>query len=350
SAALYPKATDHIPQMFEIISKLISKGHAYVVGGTVYFDVDSFPGYGKLSRNTLDRLEAGHRLEETDPRKRRHYDFTLWREAGPRRRLKWESPWGEGYPGWHIECSAMSIAYLGETFDLHTGGSDNIFPHHEDEIAQSEGAVGHPVVRHWNHGHHLLAEGRKMAKSAGNYYTVDDLIGRGYDPLAFRLLVMQARYRAQSNFTWEALDAAQRGLERLRRQTAEWASEVPETPSDAGKRLDQEFAEAVADDLDLPAALRVVSKVPSAEVAPGEKSALVRRWDEVLGLDLHREVVSRSELPEGAAEKIAARERARARGDFEAADRLRDELAESGVDLIDTPSGTRWVPRRGVGA
>jgi len=149
-----------------------------------------------------------------DPKKRRHYDFTLWRAAGPRRLMKWASPWGEGYPGWHIECSAMSLKHLGEHVDVHTGGADLVFPHHEDEIAQSEGATGHQVVGAWSHAYHLLSEGRKMAKSAGNFYVLADLVQRGADPLAFRYLALQTRYREPTNFTWEALAAADRGLER----------------------------------------------------------------------------------------------------------------------------------------
>ncbi|HEX9696392.1 MAG TPA: cysteine--tRNA ligase, partial [Actinomycetota bacterium] len=205
-AAAYPKASDHIPQMIEIITRLIERGHAYEAGGTVYFDTESFPAYGRLSGNTLDQLQTGHRKEIGDTNKRHHADFVLWMNAGPQRLIRFPSPWGEGYPGWHIECSAMSMEHLGEQFDLHTGGEDNVFPHHEDEIAQSDGATGHQVVRHWVHGAHLLSEGRKMAKSAGNFYDLRDLAAMGHtEPLAVRLLFLQSRYRAQMNFTRDAL-------------------------------------------------------------------------------------------------------------------------------------------------
>jgi cysteinyl-tRNA synthetase len=344
-SGLYPKATEHIGEMIEIILKLIENGHAYEAEGFVYFDVDSFPNYGKLSHNTREQLVAGHRTDETDPRKRNHYDFTLWRAAGPGRVMKWPSPWGEGFPGWHIECSAMSIKHLGERFDIHTGGSDNIFPHHECEIAQSEGAVGDGVVQYWLHGHHLLAEERRMAKSAQNFYTVDDLVERGFDPLAFRYLVMQARYRAQMNFTWEALEAAQRGLDTLRKQMAEWASPDAGELSDEGDELDRRFGEAIADDLDTPRALRVMSDVVGADIKPAEKFTLLGRWDRVLGLDLDREVTPISDLPPEVAEKIEAREKARAAKDWAIADRLRNDLLDLGIDLIDTPEGTRWVRR-----
>lgn len=345
-SAAYPKATEHIDEMLEITKKLIESGHAYEVDGTVYFEVDSFPEYGKLSHNTIDELVGGHRLEEMDPKKKAHYDFTLWRSAGPGRLMKWESPWGEGYPGWHIECSAMSMKHFGERFDIHTGGSDNIFPHHEDEIAQSEGAVGHQVIGYWFHGHHLLAEGRKMAKSARNDYTVDDLLDRRFDPLAFRYLVMQVRYRSQMNFTWDALDAAQKGLIKLRKQMAEWSGEAPAEASAAADEFDKRFAEAISDDLDTPRALVVVSDVVASDIDPAEKFALLKKWDSVLGLALDREIATIAELPDGAAEMIEARDIARAENNWTEADRLRDELQSAGVELIDTPQGTRWLVHR----
>src|ERR687897_432208 len=222
-ADLYPRATDHIPEMLSIIETLIEKGHAYEVDGTVYYDVTTFPGYGKLSGNTLDQLRAGHRQEvAADPSKRHTEDFALWKKAGPNRALKWPSPWGDGFPGWHIECSAMSMRHLGERFDIHTGGNDNKFPHHEDEIAQSEGAVGHPVVAIWVHGGFLQMSGQKMAKSAKNIYRVSDLAEQDVDPLAYRLLCFGTRYRSEMDFSWEALEAADRTLTRLRQRMADW--------------------------------------------------------------------------------------------------------------------------------
>ncbi len=181
-AAEYPRASDYIGQMQELVAKLLEGGNAYEVDGNVYFAVESFPGYGRLSGNTLDQLRAGHRQEEPDPRKRHHADFALWKAAGPGRLVKWPSPWGDGYPGWHIECSAMSLATLGEHIDVHTGGEDNVFPHHEDEIAQSEAVVGHQVVTTWVHGRHLLTGDRKMAKSAGNFYALAELTRAGPQP------------------------------------------------------------------------------------------------------------------------------------------------------------------------
>jgi cysteinyl-tRNA synthetase len=357
-AAAYPKATEHIAEMVGLTETLIRRGHAYEVDGMVYFDVDSFPTYGKLSHNTVDQLAAGHRSLTpgggVDPKKRRHYDFTLWRAAGPRRLMKWPSPWGEGYPGWHVECSAMSLKHLGDHVDLHTGGADLVFPHHEDEIAQSEGATGHQVVGAWSHAYHLLSEGRKMAKSAGNFYVLADLAERGADPLAFRYLALQTRYREPTNFTWEALAAADRGLERYRKQMAEWfAGPVAVSPgglpagfSGGAAELDRRFREAVAEDLNTPRAMSVVAELASAAIEPGQKYRLLTSWDRFLGLDLAREVTTRDQLPPGASEKIEARERARGDRDWASADRIRAELAALGVEVIDTPQGTRWLVSR----
>ncbi len=212
AAERYPKATEHIPEMIELTQTLIERGHAYVVdSGSVYFDVASFPGYGRLSGNTVDKLREGHRDLESDPAKRHPADFALWKAAGAGRLMRWDSPWGDGFPGWHIECSAMSMKYLGERFDIHTGGNDLRFPHHEDEIAQSEGAVGHQVVSIWVHGGHLRQSGQKIAKSTGNTIRVPDLVEHGIDPLSFRWLTFQTRYRSEMDFTWEARRSPMRG-------------------------------------------------------------------------------------------------------------------------------------------
>ena len=340
-AAAYPRASDYIPQMLELVAKLLERGHAYEVEGTVYFAVESFPGYGRLSRNTLDRLRAGHRQEEVDPRKRHHADFALWKAAGPGRLVKWPSPWGEGYPGWHIECSAMSLATLGEHIDLHTGGEDNVFPHHEDEIAQSEAVVGHQVVTTWVHGAHLLTEGRRMAKSAGNFYALADLAARGHSPLAARLLFLQARYGSQFNFTWDALAGAERALDRWRSRMAGWARDprAGQAPGCAG--YEERFWAAVHDDLDTPRALAVLAELEGDEtLPPAARLTSVQAFDRFLGLDLAAQVGQR--LPAGAEGLIAEREQARAARDFAAADRLRDRLAELGVEVTDTRTGTTW--------
>jgi cysteinyl-tRNA synthetase len=340
-AAAYPRASEYVPQMQELVAKLLERGHAYEVDGNVYFAVASFPGYGRLSGNTLDRLRAGHRQAEPDPRKRHHADFALWKAAGPGRLVKWPSPWGDGYPGWHIECSAMSLATLGEHIDVHTGGEDNVFPHHEDEIAQSEAVVGHQVVTTWVHGRHLLTGERKMAKSAGNFTSLRELAERGHSPLAVRLLFLQARYRTPLNFTWEALTGAERALARWRARMAEWARDPAPGPAAGPAGYERRFWAAVEDDLDTPRALAVLAELEGDEsLPPAARYAGLAAFDRFLGLDLAAEV-GRA-LPAGAEELIAGRERARAARDFAAADRLRERLAGMGVEVTDTRDGTTW--------
>jgi cysteinyl-tRNA synthetase len=340
-----PKATEHIPQMLALTERLVEQGHAYVVDtGSVYYDVTSFPGYGKLSGNTLDKLKAGHRDLETDPRKRNPADFALWKAAGAGRVMKWPSPWGEGFPGWHIECSAMSMEYLGDRFDIHTGGTDLRFPHHEDEIAQSEGAVGHEVVSIWVHGGHLRLSGQKIAKSTGNVVRAPEIVDRGLDPLAFRWLTFQTRYRSEMDFSWEAMEDADRRVRQLRRHVADWGGAADE-PGDAARAFDVRFREALAADLDLPTAVVVLNELDHApDVPPGEKVALLRVWDRVLGLDLEREARSAWTPPDAALELVARRDAARAEKDYAESDRLRDELQRMGLEVMDTPEGTKVRP------
>jgi cysteinyl-tRNA synthetase len=341
TAHRYPKATDHIPEMLELTKRLIENGHAYEVDGTVYYDVQSFEGYGKLSGNTLDKLKAGHRQEiEIDPGKKFHADFALWKKAGPNRLMKWDSPWGEGFPGWHIECSAMSMKYLGERFDIHTGGVDLIFPHHEDEIAQSEGAVGHPVVSNWIHGGHLRLGELKMAKSKGNIVRIADLEEMGFDPLSFRYLTFQTRYRSEMDFSEESMRGADQHVRRLRRRMAEWAPAAG-TISDAAKDLDARFRGAVADDLDMPRALVVVNEAASSELPGGEKYALLSSWDAVLGLDLEREALQAWRPSDEINSLVAERDEARAAKDYARSDEIRDRLQAMGLEVMDTAEGTK---------
>jgi cysteinyl-tRNA synthetase len=347
-ADLYPRASDHIPEMIELIQILIDKGHAYVTDGTVYYDVTTFPDYGKLSGNTLEALRAGHRQETvTDPNKRHPADFALWKKAGPGRLLRWPSPWGDGYPGWHIECSAMSMKHLGERFDIHTGGNDNKFPHHEDEIAQSEGAVGHPVVSIWVHGGFLQMKGQKMAKSAKNIKRVTDLSEQGVDPLAYRLLCFGTRYRSEMDFSWEALEGAQLRLTHLRQRMADWASaQGPTQMSEAAQEYDRRFRDAVAEDLDLPAALVVMEEVRGAsEISDGEKYELLGSWDQVLGLDLNRLAREGFDVPEDVQSLVRERDEARQARDYARSDAIRDRLTAMGWEAMDTPEGTKVRPK-----
>ncbi len=341
-AERYPRATEYVPRMQELIARLMERGYAYEVDGTVYYDISSFPGYGRLSRNSIERLRAGAR-GEPDPRKRSPGDFTLWKAAAGKRLQVWDSPWGPGFPGWHIECSAMSTALLGERFDIHTGAVDNIFPHHEAEIAQSEGVFGHPVVGCWVHGDHLLLSGARMAKSAGNFLRITELEEQGYDPLAFRYLALQARYRTKLRFSIEGLAGADRALRHLRARVAEWRGGPDGPCGDFGER----FRAAIADDLDLPRVMALVSELARSDLAPGARASLLLDWDRVLGLDLGRPVEAAPDLPDGVAGLLERRAQARAARDYATSDRLREELAGLGVRVIDTREGQRWeVARR----
>jgi cysteinyl-tRNA synthetase len=338
----YPHATNYIPQMIDLIEKLIAQDHAYEVGGTVYYDIASFAAYGKLSRNTTDKLLAGAR-GEVDPRKRHPGDFTLWKAAGEHRLQVWPSPWGPGFPGWHIECSAMSMSLLGDQFDIHTGGADNVFPHHEAEIAQSEGTTGHRVVTCWMHGGLLMLGGARMAKSAGNFFRVSELEDQGFDPLAFRYLALQAKYRTKLDFSTEGLAGADRALRQLRERVADWSNAAREDGEEDAEvtRFEARFRAALADDLDMPAAMALAAELIRSRVAVADKASLLRSWDGVLGLDLDRAPAEQS-LPNGASSLLEAREKARAVKDFETSDRLREQLSLLGVAVTDTAEGQRW--------
>lgn len=338
-AAAYPRATEYVPRMIEIIERLVAEGHAYRAGGSVYFDIAGFPAYGRLSGNSIERLLAGTR-GAPDPRKRAPGDFTLWKAAGPRREQVWDSPWGPGFPGWHIECSAMSMALLGERFDIHTGGADNVFPHHEAEIAQSESFTGHTVVSYWMHGEHLMLGGSRMAKSAGNFLRVTELEAQGFDPLAFRYLALQARYRTKLSFTPDALAGADRALHQLRARVATWGGGDDGPDPGFGDR----FRAAVADDLDLPGAMALVAELARSDVPPAARARLLLDWDRVLGLDIGRTAAAPDRpLPPGAAELLGRRAAARAARDFPTADRLRSDLAGMGVIVTDGPRGQSWT-------
>jgi cysteinyl-tRNA synthetase len=341
-----PRATDYIPRMIELIATLIAKGLAYEVDGTVYYDIAAFPAYGRLSRNSTDKLLAGSR-GEVDPRKRHPGDFTLWKAAGEHRLQVWPSPWGPGFPGWHIECSAMSMSILGERFDIHTGGADNVFPHHEAELAQSEGVTGHRVVNVWMHGGLLLLGGSRMAKSAGNFFRITELAEQGFDPLAFRYLALQAKYRTKLNFSTEGLAGADRALASIRERLADWSiGSVDPAADHEADEFEARFRAAIADDLDLPAAMALVAEVMRSRLSGIDRARLLIRWDRVLGLDLNR-AASHPDLPPGAKVLLEKRDDARAARDFATADALRDELAAIGVIVNDTAEGQRWkVVRR----
>jgi cysteinyl-tRNA synthetase len=337
-AHVFPKASEHVEHMIAMTQRLVERGCAYEVAGNVYFSVERFPGYGALSGNTGESLLEGVRAE-ADPHKRDPRDFALWKAAEPGRTMKWPSPWGEGFPGWHIECSAMSTHHLGERFDIHTGGVDNVFPHHEDERAQSEGALGHPVVRTWVHGQHLLVDGLKMAKSTGNVYTLPDLQARGFEPLAFRYLCATAHYRHRLNFTFQSLRAAAVGLQRLR-QEAFIAAQAASGNGGAGERWEEAFREALRNDLHLPRALAVAWRLVRSDAPAGLKARLLSWFDRVLGLDL----LAQPEVPNTVRALIDEREALRKQRDFAAADKLRARIAGAGFHVRDTRGGPVPVP------
>jgi cysteinyl-tRNA synthetase len=343
-----PRASESIELMIDLIARLIDRRHAYpAADGSVLFDTRSFPGYGELSGNRLTGLRPGYRSAGTvDASKRFHADWALWKPAAGRTELTWPSPWGTGFPGWHTECSAMSLHYLGEHIDIHTGGIDLRFPHHENERAQSNAVTGHDVVRQWVHGEHLLFEGRKMAKSAGNVVLLSDLTERGLDPLALRLAFLEQRYRQQMNLDWQALAAADKTLRRWRERVASWAC----SPSVAmPSRYTDAVTAAFDNDLDTATGLRALRALERDEsVPPGARFEAFAHLDQLLGLDLARDIgkpAAPPRLPEGASALIEARARAREARDWAACDRLRDELAAMGVTVTDTPEGQAWTVR-----
>ncbi len=290
-ADVFPRASEHVQRMIAIVRALVDRGYAYERSGNVYFRVARFPGYGELGGSlSSEGLRQGVR-SEVDPLKEDPRDFALWKAAEPARtELVWESPWGRGFPGWHIECTAMATEHLGDRVDIHTGGVDNIFPHHEDERAQSEAYTGvAPFAAVWVHGQHLLADGVKMAKSTGNAYTLDDLLALGFEPLAFRYLCLTAHYRTRLSFTFTSLRAAQSGLRRLRAHAAGWGPPTSEPLGERAEATRQAFWRAAADDLGLPRCLAVawsLARGACADLPAGEKAVLARDFDRLLGLDL----------------------------------------------------------------
>ncbi|HLA19727.1 MAG TPA: cysteine--tRNA ligase, partial [Dehalococcoidia bacterium] len=341
-AHVFPHASQTVPEMVEMTYQLVEKGYAYESGGNVYFAVDRFPAYGKLSGQTSGGLEAGVRAQ-ADPLKRDPRDFALWKAAEPGRRLVWHSPWGDGFPGWHIECSAMAARHLGPRIDLHTGGVDNIFPHHEDEIAQSEAAFGHQHVNHWTHAQHLLVDGVKMAKSSGNTYTLAELEARGFEPLAFRYLCATVHYRARMDFSFAALRAAQRGLTRLRLKLTEPDGRVTKAARAEGERWRRLFWTVAADDLGLPNALAVAWRVGRSRLAAPIKRELLIDFDRLLGLDLVQPV--RPPRPDAAtAGMLKERDERRRVRDYVAADGIRQKVVARGFEVRDSRRGTSAVP------
>ena len=357
-AHYYPRATEHIPEMVALIKKLLEKGYAYRgEDGSIYYAISKFKDYGKLSKIRVKELKPGARVKVDEYGKEEAHDFALWKawdeEDGD---VFWETELGKGRPGWHIECSAMSMKYLGETFDIHCGGVDNIFPHHENEIAQSEAATGKQFVRYWLHNEYLLVEGRKMSKRFGNYYTLRDLLAKGYDPKAIRYLLMSTHYRQQLNFTFEGLEAAKNAVDRLTnfvyRLLDADGEGCGEKIGSLMESVQKRFEEAMCDDLNIAVALaaifnfvREVNKLmDDNKLSRGEAEQvyeLMMRFDKVLGVigEVKKE---EEKLPKEAEELIRKREEARKVKDWETADKIRERLKAMGVIVEDTPQGVKW--------
>jgi cysteinyl-tRNA synthetase len=337
-ARSYPRASESIELMHKLISKLIELNHAYVGSdGSVYFAAESFESYGAISGNRLRDLKPGHRYEYTDEGgKHFHADWALWKAAGERTEMVWDSPWGRGFPGWHIECSAMSLDLLGDVIDIHVGGIDLRFPHHENERAQTNSVTDLETVKLWVHGEHLLFEGRKMAKSSGNVVLLQDLPERGFDPLALRFCLLENRYRSQMDLTWDSIAAANATLKRWRKSGFGKATSY---------QPDRVIIEALNNDLDTP---RVMQRLRSVEKDPNmsdaEKAEVFTFADLVLALDLGRDLVA-PELPVELARLLEEREIARSTKNWNESDRLRIELESAGLMINDTADGQEWELR-----
>ena len=354
-AEIYPEATAHIPEMVELVKKLLEKKHAYVIDGSIYFRISTFPEYGKLSNINLSELKAGARVAADEYEKEEVSDFALWKAWDEKDGdVFWETELGKGRPGWHIECSAMSMKYLGQHFDIHTGGVDNIFPHHENEIAQSRAATGEKFVNYWLHSAHLLVEGKKMAKSYGNFYTLRDLLNQGWNPTVIRYLLIGTHYRQQLNFTFEGLEASKNALQRL----YDFMDGLKDVQRVSGKNPDVEkiveqarikFEESLDDDLNISGALagvfdmvRDINKLLRENLVSKADTLTVLEFlckiDAVLGVLKKPE----ARLEEKAEELIRKRDQARVEKNWQLADQIRKELDQMGIVLEDTAGGTKW--------
>ena len=336
------KATDHIKEMLELVQKIMERGYAYETSTAIYFDVSKLDEYGILSGVNLREQKAGARVE-VDPEKRNPYDFALWIKAPENHLMKWDSPWGPSYPGWHIECSAMSTKYLGEVFDIHTGGIDLIPTHHENEIAQSKGACGKIPAHYWMHGEYLLINGGKMSKSLGNVYLLDDIINRGYDPLVYRLFNFSCHYRGKLNFTWEGIEAASVALDRLRDGYQKHLAGNAEVSDEIINDMENRFHQAINDDLNMPLAMSVVwEAVKYADKSP-KIAKLLEKFDTVLGIKI-TEKKEQEAIPEEILELVEQRKKARQEKNWAESDRLRDLISEKGYVVKDTKEGMEVNP------
>ncbi len=345
------KATDHIQEMIDLIKTLEDRGFTYEAGGNIYFSIDKFPDYGKLALLDRQKLSAGARIE-VDSNKKNPHDFVLWftKSKFENHAMLWDSPWGRGYPGWHVECSAMSMKYLGEQFDIHCGGIDHVNIHHTNEIAQTEAATGKKWVNYWLHGEFLVMNKAKMAKSAGNFLTLSVLEEKGYDPLDYRYFCLGGHYRSQLQFSWESLDSAKTArnnlVEKMKNLLENSRKSDIISIGKAAEKYLEDFRTGISDDLNLPKALAVVwTLLKDRGISDSEKLTLISDFDRVLGLDLEKKALSEDEkedIDQKVLDLIKEREDARIIKDFARSDEIRDQLKDMGIEIKDTADGTKW--------
>lgn len=336
------KATDHIKEMLEMVQKIMKNGYAYETSTAIYFDVSKLDKYGILSGINLNDQKAGARVD-IDPEKRNPYDFALWIKAPANHLMKWDSPWGPSYPGWHIECSAMSTKYLGEEFDIHTGGIDLIPTHHENEIAQNKGACGKNPAHYWIHGEYLLINGGKMSKSLGNTYLIDDIIARGYSPLAYRLFNYSCHYRGKLNFTWEGIESANTSLIRLREGYQKHLNGNSDISDEIIANMENRFHQAINDDMNMPLALSVVWEAVKYPEKSPKIAQLLKKFDTVLGIKIDE--VQETKIPQEILDLVEERKQARSDKNWSESDRLRDLIAEKGYIVKDMKDGTEVLKK-----
>ena len=336
------KATDHIPEMLEYVKKLMENGYAYETSTAIYFDISKLDKYPILSNLDIEEQKAGARVN-VDPEKRNPYDFALWIKAPENHLMKWDSPWGPSYPGWHIECSAMGQKYLGEQFDIHTGGIDLIPTHHENEIAQSKGACGKIPANYWLHGEYLLINGGKMSKSLGNVYLIKDIKDRGYDPIVYKLLCYSCSYRIKLNFTWEGMEATSKSLNRLRngyKTHIEGKEKLDEEDRKRLEEIEHNFHEAINDDMNMPLAMSYVWEAVRYNKKSPEVADSLLKFDMVLGLKVDKEPEQEEiEIPQEVLDLMKQRKQARQEKNWTESDRLRDLIKEKGYEVKDTKDG-----------
>ncbi len=337
------RATDHIKEMLEMVKKIMENGYAYETSTAIYFDVSKLDKYGILSGIDLNNQKAGARVE-VDPEKRNPYDFALWIKAPENHLMKWDSPWGPSYPGWHIECSAMSTKYLGEEFDIHTGGIDLVPTHHENEIAQNKGACGKIPAHYWIHGEYLLVDGGKMSKSLGNVYLVDDIIAKGYSPLAYRFFNFSCHYRGKLNFTWEGIESASASLDRLREGFQNHLKGTEDVSDVIINDLEGRFHKAINDDMNMPLALSIVWEAVRYKTKSKKIADLLKKFDTVLGIKID-ETELKEEIPQEILDLAEKRKEARNNKNWSESDKLRDMIFKKGYIVKDTKEGTEIVKK-----